>query len=451
MIFGYTPLDPLVVLIGTVVALHYLQKKPIRLIGFLPAALSLWFFFPTITNLTLWQTVPILLTGRQFLRGNNYFPHSAKPVLGFLLLTFAGSVFYALMIGSDGTRTAIRIVYYLGVIALFLFAYEMGRKPECYEMLLKGLVAIGLIYALYGVYQIFAYYANLPLRGIVYDASSPGFMAKEGGIPRINSLTNEPKRLGYVLFLSGLACFFLARMRPARRARQLCWAGYGISAVSTMTFAGSYFLAVALFATAALLIYPSRVTKYFLGAGALLFVAMIAFPDLAFFESIQIGYERRVYEIEVGLDGTKVYRQEFFARDYLRNNPFSGFIGVGLGQYFSVLNREYGAGVGYTYNGSLAPMNSNFLEMVFDFGGVTALVLYASLFLLILLLRRAGETFLCLSLLFLVLQSFTILVLLFVALFAGVGLGRLQRRKERFPLKRVANTGSGHNLSNTTL
>jgi hypothetical protein len=40
-------------------------------------------------------------------------------------------------------------------------------------------------------------------------------------------------------------------------------------------------------------------------------------------------------------------------------------------------------------------------------------------------LRRAGETFFCLSLLFLVVQSLTILNLLFIVFFAGVAMGRL--------------------------
>jgi hypothetical protein len=40
MVFGYTPLDPLVVLWGTLLAIWYLQKAPVKLIGFMPTALS---------------------------------------------------------------------------------------------------------------------------------------------------------------------------------------------------------------------------------------------------------------------------------------------------------------------------------------------------------------------------------------------------------------------------
>jgi hypothetical protein len=52
-------------------------------------------------------------------------------------------------------------------------------------------------------------------------------------------------------------------------------------------------------------------------------------------------------------------------------------------------------------------------------------LIYLSTIALILKLRQAGETFLCLSLLFVTIQSFTILTLPFMALFAGIGIARL--------------------------
>ena len=94
---------------------------------------------------------------------------------------------YALAAGADETRALIRILYYLGIFATLAFAYEMGRKPEAYEILLKGLVIMGIVYAVYGAYQIVAFYTGLPVRGIVYNASGESIMAFEGGLLRINS------------------------------------------------------------------------------------------------------------------------------------------------------------------------------------------------------------------------------------------------------------------------
>ena len=441
MVFGYTPLDPLVVLWGTLLAIWYLQKAPVKLIGFMPTALSLWFFVPIVTNLTLWQTVPLLLTGRMLLKGGLRLPKSIQPVISILMIIFAISAGFAVVAGADGTRAIIRIVYYVGILAILAFSYEMGRRPDAYEILLKGLVVMGIVYAVYGAYQIVAIYTGLPVRGIVYSASGGSVMAFEAGLLRINSFANEPKRLGFVLFLAAMACTFLARMRPARRARQLRWAAGGIFGMSIMTFAGSYFAAIGLFGLAILLLYPSRATVYFISALVIGVGVSVAVPELGILEAIQYGYERRVAEIEIGLDGSVVYRQEFFAWDYLRNNPSSSLTGVGIGQYFSVLNNTYGVGAGYNEQGGLMPLNSNFFELVFDLGMLAAVLIYGGLILLVVRLRRAGETFFCLSLLFLLAQSLTILNLLYIVLFAGMALGRLtlQRRSasERLQVEKI--------------
>lgn len=428
MVFGYTQLDPLVVLWGTSLAIWYLSRNAVKLLGFMPTALSLWFFMPVVTNLTLWQTVPLLLVGRAFLKGTVHLPRAVQPVMFVLAIIFVLSIGYTLAVGVDKARAFIRILYYFGIFATLSFAYETGRRPEASEVLLKGLVVMGVIYAVYGAYQIVAFYVGLPLRGIVYNASGVGIMAFEGGLLRINSLANEPKRLGYVLFLSAMACIFLGRKRSPRRAQQLRWTSVGIFAVSLMTFAGSYFLAIAFFCVGAMSLYPSRASKYFFALTMLAGAISILFPTLGILEAIQFGYERRLAEIEIGLDGTIVYRQEFFAWDYLKNNPLSLLTGVGIGQYYSEFNNAYGMGAGINEYGGLMPMNSNFLEMIFDLGAIATTMTYGCILFLIFRLRQAGETFYSLSLLFLVVQSMWVLNLLYITLFAGVALGRLKPR-----------------------
>lgn len=423
MLIGYTLLDPLIVLAGTALAIYFLATRPIRLMGWLPAALTVYFFIPFITLLTLWQTVPLVLTGRALINGRLRMARSAQPIVLLFFLAFLISFCYALLAGHDGTRAVIRMVYYTGIFALMLFAYEMARRPECYEIFLNGLAITGAVLAAYGVYQILADYIGLPVRGIVRSISSTD-MAYEYGIVRINSLANEPKRLGYVLFVCGMASLFLAQLQPQRK-RLLTWMGFGSFFMSIFTFSGSYFLSVFFFACGAVVLYPSRAMKYFFAASALLVLVIIAFPDIGLFDALQHGYERRSQEVEIGLDGARVYRQEFYAWDYLERFPVSAFFGVGLGQYFVTLFREYGEGVGINGYGGLVPLNSTFLELVFDFGLVTAVLFYLAITRLILKLRKAGETYLCLALLFLTVQSFTILTMQFIVLFAGVGIARL--------------------------
>jgi len=429
MIIGYTLLDPLVVLVGTLLAGWYLQTNAMKLIGLLPTALSLWFFAPFVTNVTLWQTVPLLLTGRGLLKSRANLPRQFQVFALLLALSLAGSAAYALIAGGDTTRVVIRLVYYLGAFFVLSFSYEMGRRPEAYETLLNGLVVMGLVYAVYGAYQIVAFYTGLPMRGIVYSASGGSIMAFEGGILRINSLANEPKRLGYVLFLAAMACIFLAKLKEPRRARRLLWHSGFIFAMSLMTYSGSYFVAIVLFGVGFLVLYPSRATLYFVLAAIVSAGIIVFFPDLGVLEAIQIGLDRRSNELEVGLDGGVVYRQEIFAWDYLSNFPSRFFTGVGLGQYYAVLNGVYGEGAGYNAYGGLMPLNSNFIELIFDIGLVGTAVIYGGLTVLVIKLRFAGETFFSLALLFLVMQSFSLLTLLYIALFAGVAMGRLAARR----------------------
>lgn len=425
MVFGYTILDPLVVVFGTLLALWYLHHNRLQLIAFMPTALSVWFFVPTITNLTLWQTVPLLLTGRAVLMGGVKLPPAARPVLVILLLAFVVSVAFALLAGTDLTRTAIRVVYYLGLLALFGFAYEMGRMRGAYGVLLKGLVIMGVVYAAYGAYQIIAFYTGLPVRGIVYDASGTALIPFEHGFPRINSLANEPKRLGYLLLLSAIACVFFAKLPPAKRATQLRWVAAGILLISIFTFAGSYFLALAFFGLGLLVVYPSRATGYVLLALVAAAIAIAAVPNLGVYDALFSSYERRAFEIERGLDNDVVYRQEFFAWDYLVKNPIVAITGVGVGRYFSVLYSAYGPGVGMTEGGVLVPLNSGILELIFELGGIATAILYGGLVVLMYRLRSDAGAFWCICLLFLIIQSFTILVMPFIALFSGLAMGRL--------------------------
>ncbi|MGP6088754.1 hypothetical protein [Antarctobacter jejuensis] len=427
MVFGYTPLDPLIVLLGTGLAAWFLSKRPVRLMAYLPSALSLYFFIPTITLLTLWQTVPMLLTARALLLGKLKAPPSAKILVALFGLAFFLSATFAVLAGDDSVRALIRVIYYMGIFALFSFCYEMGRKPEALRLLLRGLVGIGIVLALYGAYQLIATPLGLPVRGILRGTRGAE-MAFEYGFVRINSLANEPKRLGYVLFCATLACFALARMEPGR-ARFLRITAIFILIISLFTFAGSYFATIVMFGLCALVLYPSRATRYVFGALAVIVAGILAFPDAGILEAIQHGYQRRVSEVEIGLDGFRVYRQEFYAWDYLANHLGANFTGVGLGQYFITLYREYGVGVGFNEYGGLQPLNSNFLEILFDLGGAVAVLFYLAILALVWNLRQAGERFLCLALLFVTIQSLTILTLQWMILFAGVGAARLVARR----------------------
>lgn len=422
MVFGYSLLDPVVVALFAVATLYLLRMNRTRLLAWLPAALSMYFIVPVVTLLSAGQVVMLILTARMTLRARIAGPRPFVPVMIVLL----GLLFIALVNGlsarGDSLRVLIRLSYYLGLLAVFSFCYEFARTAEGQARFLNGLVVLGLIMGGYGLYQILAVYVGLPMRGILRGTTGADIPFEGGLIVRINSLANEPKRLGYVLLVCALAMQEMARRDMSRQV--LRWLSYGLLALSAMTLSGSYFLAVAIFVLSLTLFYPKALMRVvpIMALGVIIFYLL---PDLQIRETLVNAYERRLAEVEIGLDGAVVYRQEFYAQDYIRNHPTVLWAGVGLGRYYTALNMAYGAGVGIGLDGSLLPMNSAALETLFDLGGAFTLLLYSALLGLIIRLKRTGDGFLSLGLLFLLVQSFSIQTLPFVAMFAGVGAARV--------------------------
>lgn len=427
MPFGYTLFDPVIVLSVCSLILYYLSSKPVMVLGWLPAAVSIYFFIPFITLISLGQLVAILLILYFFIRNKKLVLQPSMSVaMAFFLLSLLASGGYAVAISGDIPRMLIRSVFYFGIFAVFLFSYEMGLKETAMPILIKGLILLGVVLAIYGIYQIVAQSAGLPFRGIVrgtFGAQS----AHEYGIPRINSLASEPKRLGYVLFISCLACFEWARRNPDKEIKYK-FAGVGIFLVSTLTLSGSYFLTLLIFVLSrSLLDFKRQALRSVLLCFSVI-VLSVQLSSTQFGEAITAGYDRRMSEIELGLDGQKVYRQEFYAQDFLLTNPEHILFGVGIGQYYSVLNSAYFPGVGKSDTGELIPLNSQVLEMLLDTNILAILLFYLGLLRLVLRLKRRGELFLFYALLFLVAQSFTIQTLPFLATLAGFSFGYLYRR-----------------------
>lgn len=429
MPIGYTLIDPFVVICGTAFALFLVLRSPVKLIFWTPAALSFYFFIPFVTLLTLWQTVPLIMAARAFVKRRVAAASFAQPVFLAMIVATVFAGIFALLLGADKTRAGIRFLYYFGLFGLASFAYEMGRKRAGYPLLIKGLAITGVALAAYGVYQVFALQTGLPFRAIVRGIHLND-VAFEGSFMRINSLANEPKRLGYVLMVCALACWFWGQSFNNNKLGFKVAAVFVLS-VSIFTFSGSYFFSIAIFVVLASIMYVSNAIIYIGGTCVLFALASVVAPELVLYDVLIEGLERRLNEVDVGLDGEVVYRQEFFAWDYMQNNISDVPFGLGLGQYYSTLADAYGFGVGLSETGRLLPINSSFLEMILDLGGVATGIFYGSMIILTLTLRRKGEHFLCLALLFLVIQSFTIVTLHFMILISCVGLARLQNRAAR--------------------
>jgi hypothetical protein len=428
MLIGYSILDPVVVSGFTLYCLWLLSQSPVRLFLFFPAVLSLYFIIPSITLITLWQTVPALLFLRGVFGRGLKFPPRLWLGLQLLLVVVALSVIWPLFAGGDLTRALIRLFYFITLFSLFSFSYELGSHPKALRFLISGLIITGIVYSLYGVYQLIAVRMGLPVRGIVYGDSPVSLLPVQGAFARINSFANEPKRLGYVLFLASLASFYTAVASP----RKIYYIIFGLLslAVSFFTFSTSFFAAVLVFLVLAATLQPKyAVLSLFLFGLLAGFLALFSLDSLI--DAFSGLFDARLAELEIGIDGRFVYRQEFFAFDLLGKDPLYALFGVGLGQYFRVLSGEYGFGVGIGLDGrTLLPLNSVPLELIFDLGLIVAVVVYAWLARLVLRLRGVGEYYLSLSLLFLLIQSFWIQTSLFIAVVAGLGLARLELRNK---------------------
>lgn len=435
MAAGYNPIIDTAVVVACIgLTINLLGSRPQRLLLYLPTMLSLYFIVPVVTLLTNWHTIPILLLFWWILNRGGEIPSPSRPVMLILILIFSGQVVVAMIHGDTGTRVILRASYYLGLATLFVFTYFMVQRPGGKDLLVRGLAIAAAIHVCYSLYQIVAYQTGLPFRAIVRATSPVGSVAYEGGglILRVNGLANEPKRLGYVLLIGALAFFELRHSCPPAQARRMFQWGIATLVVSILTFSGSYFLA--LFALGIIVsLWNRKFLRYaFRGLAALALLAPIFSSTTAnIWSALQVGYERRAAEVEVGLDGDVVYRQEFYAQDFLETHPSAILTGVGIGRYNRVLFQEYGHGVGYGGRGNrILPINSNLYELIFDLGGIATALIYISLAVLALRAKKQGERLFAYGLFFLLAQSLTIQVLHFIAILAGSAVAQLSRKQQ---------------------
>ncbi len=434
MPFGYTIFDPIFVVSGSLLALWLLVREPRRLMLFLPAALSIYSFIPVVSLLTLAEIVPILVLIVMPFRGGLEIPQRFKPGVIILVTLMALQVAVALGAGDTDPKLVLtRCLYYVGMLALFLFSLQACREEEAYQLLVRGAAIAASIHAAYGLYQLAAVPLGLPVRGILRGVDQVQ-LASEGFLFRINGLASEPKRLGYVLAIGALALLELAAQSEDRAGRWLRRSGLGVMAISLLTLSGSYLLALALSAGAVTLLFP-RFLKLMTVFVLLVAGATLVFPGVAarVGDVLEAGLDRRLEEVDRRLSGARVYRQEFYAEEYLTRHPERVLLGVGIGRSNAAFLAEFGNGAGYDGTFRL-PLNSQALQIVLDLGGPALLIVYWLLGGLVLRARRLRDLFLLLVLLLLGAQSLSILVLPFLVVFMGAAAARLEDQDLREPL-----------------
>ncbi|MDJ0922056.1 MAG: hypothetical protein QNI84_13085 [Henriciella sp.] len=430
---GHSWVDYVVVALCVAFTVYALIRRQELLLYALPTILSLYFIVPVVSQIAPVQIVPLILgawlivadkTGRVGIHGG---------LIGVLGICILATLAWGVYQGGAGSRPFMRALYYSSMAFTFLYAFAKVRTRADMRAAIWGLAIAGAIHSGYSLYQIFALETGLPFRAIVRGSSGGYSLAMGFGTLRVNGLASEPKRLAYVLFVAAVAAFYLVRQARSPDSRLfLLGTGFVSLLMALLTFSGSFFFAVALTILIVGSISPKLLRVGIIGLLplSLLFIANPSLGNAAY-STIESTIMDRFDEVEVGLDGETVYRQEFYASDYAQRNPEVAAFGVGLGRYNYVFSREYGLGAGYGENARILPLNSQLLEVMFDLGAFGILLIFVCPAILLLQLGRknALEMTLFLILSFLLLQALFVTNMVFTAFVIGITASYVHQRR----------------------
>ena len=406
-LIGHGLIDYLFVFFMMSYAYYAGQTKPHRILYILPACLSCFFFIPVGSNLTADKLVPVIFIISIILsKGANYFSLSNKKNNGWIgkmwilivfsiIIGFLYTNYYAYYINSPfiKTRLIIQIISYINFILLFIIARKECSKVNGKQILLKSFIITTTILCFYGVYQNFAHQFGLPYRGIVYSANHAGYGAfndssGSGGVFRVNSLANEPKRLTYFLVIS-LIILFKYRKKVINKTNLIVYLFlftiHGI--VLWLTYSTSIYISIAVFLIF-LMLYILLIS-YNKVLFQQLSILLIIGGSTYFYQKV---YFDSLYEIRVDkqLEREEI-RVEIKAQEFLFNYPEMFILGLGPGNYNFALAKEYPGKAGLSGNGQyLRPFNSAIVTYLFDLG-IIGLFLIISPFLLILFNNRVAS------------------------------------------------------------
>ena len=422
MAFGFGILDYIVTL-GCVAITVMLLGRPQQLLILLPLMISIDFILPIAgTILTPGHLVPLVLGLGMLFRPVARFPRAMWSFVLVYLVIVGTATGFGIAEGGAGSRPVIRAAFYINILIVFLYAYSVTARSGSALPILKGLALAAIVHAGLGFYQILADITGLPYRGVVYNESGYGRpVSQANGGFRINGLADEPKRMAFITFAGAIALVILGNLRLSRLHNRAALAGMSAIA-SVLTVSSSFFVAVAVW-IGHFVTRPRYLAFALFAFLVTMGLVLVIAPD---FVSQQLDFgsnivDRRMQELEVGIEGENVYRQEFYAFEYLANHSQAAITGVGMGRYNYELFLYYGAGVGLSEEGNIMPLNSQLLEVLFDLGlaGLAILVFGP----LLLLVRSDASSFATwwfrAIVAFLWVQSFFVQDLLYLGLVCG--------------------------------
>ncbi|MFT3748927.1 MAG: hypothetical protein QM768_11445 [Agriterribacter sp.] len=374
---GYGIYDYVVVVGFIIATLFVANKNPHYIIYLLPAAGSFWFFIDFLTMITPIKIVPavfILATlnkGRGYLRFKNDMWAQGMLIL-FCIYCIVGLAYTLGFQGFESyspyKRVVIQFMTYLNQLLIyFILKVEIKTSKDLY-VFFKVFIITTTFLCLYGFYQYIAFELGLPFRGIVYTADQVS-AAYDSYYQffRINSLANEPKRLGNILVMGIL--MLLACKRGGNK-----WINILIIvhlACGVLTYSTTLFILLGILVPCLLILsFIDKELKLF---KSVIFGAfLISIPLLLIFrERIFTIYNVRVVGQIQYAQHEHSYYLDKYAFDYFKENWQGMLIGYGLGNYNFILEKHIGAGLN---SFGLEIMNSGVLNLVYDFGYIGTII-----------------------------------------------------------------------------
>ena len=299
-------------------------------------------------------------------------------------VTFIGSFFWPIdaMVGRsivyEKLRSTVQILNWLIAVGV---AWQIAISlsiPNDFKKIRKIVIAVGIVHSLYALYQIFAFYFNLPMTGInrpyseigeAYGISQYGIHTFENiGIYRVNSFVGEPKHFGTIslIWIGLLLSLYLEGAKERGLfLKTLLFFIVLLLTQSTVAFIGC--LIALILATVGSFYYRKTNLHIFIialliiGCGTILLDKMNIF-SIGKGNIIEIISERSTQRLsDIVLNGPNDL-PEIEAIEVLKQKPYLGLLGTGLGGIsFYIAKNLYGSDI------ILTP-NNGFLSFICSIG-----------------------------------------------------------------------------------
>lgn len=248
-------------------------------------------------------------------------------------------------------------ILYFFLFALFTIVINIFQTNQRIRSVIKSLIAVGLIGASYGLYQVLAFALGLPLElpfteylqyTEKYNTSVTVFSSSGMPIPRINSTFNDPVLIGafsgmVLMIMLGLYVYHMVGGTLTKQRKAYYWCGFVVLALCIiLSFSRSCWIGVlAGFLCLGILLLRDRkmhrLVWKFTGAGLFIFSLVLLFSP--FLKEIIIGRITQTFDLS-DTSTSEHLKWAYISLHAWSENPI---FGVGLNNFGEFYAKKYQA------------------------------------------------------------------------------------------------------------